>query len=51
MEYAFVIAIGIKEITYPYSQLIDQTERLELVEKIMKIVMQQIHAKHTPSVL
>ena len=51
MEYAFVIAIGINEITYPYSQLIDQTERLELVEKIMKAVMQQIQEKHTPSVL
>ena len=50
MQYV-VVTGGIAEITYPYSQLIDQTQRLELVEKIMKVVMQQIQEKHTPSVL
>ena len=52
MQYAVSAEIaGFEEITYSYSQLIDQTQRLELVEKIMKVVMQQIQEKHIPSVL
>ena len=47
MQYVFMTR-GVNEISYPYSQLIDQTERLELVEKILKLVMQEIQAKHTP---
>ena len=38
---------GLGEVSYAYAQLIDPTERLELVEKIVKSVMQQIQAKHT----
>ena len=51
MQYSINTNNGNNSITRPYSQLIDQTERLELVEKIMKAVMQQIQEKHTPSVL
>ena len=47
MQYALILS-GINEISYPYSQLIDQTERHEWVDKILKSVMQQIQAKHTP---
>ena len=45
MQYVFH-GSGLSEISYAYSQLIDPTERLELVEKIMKETMKQIQAKH-----
>lgn len=38
---------GLNESSYAYSQLIDPTERLELVEKIVKETMTQIQTKHT----
>jgi Fic family protein len=38
---------GLSEVSYAYSQLIDPTERLELVDKIVKETMKQIQAKHT----
>jgi Fic family protein len=41
---------GLPVQSYAYSQLINQTERLEIVEKIMKLVMQQIQSKNATSV-
>jgi Fic family protein len=46
MQYSISNNNGKIGITHPYSHLIDQTERLELVEKILKDSMQQIQAKH-----
>ena len=51
MQYSLSFyTLDIKERTYNYTQLIDQVERFDLVEKITKEVMQQIKMKHTPSV-
>ena len=47
MHYSISNNNGKIGVTHSYSQLIDPTERLELVEKIMKETMKQIKAKHS----
>ena len=38
---------GLNNVSYAYSQLIDATERLELVGKIVKLTMLKIQARHS----
>jgi Fic family protein len=46
MQYV-VFGGGLSEVSYAYAQLIDPTERLELVDKIVKETMKQIQVKHS----
>ncbi len=48
MQYAVVVDLGLTELTYAYSQMIDPIERIEMVEKTLKALMMKIQKFHKP---